>query len=171
MGCGFAVMMVHTLRRRMFSMAPSTQDLPIRPGIQYRPVPIPNRTAAASTMRISLTISALPISMEVYLAGSAPRCRCRRWKHRYQTRWQRPVRAGTPRTPDPTWHRRSGTPEGYSHSQQDTKKGECKGGVDRPAHALDAQKDKSPSTTSTKVDDPHKAAHVDAGEQVCQQNR
>ena len=54
------------------------------------------------------------------------------------------------------------TPEGYSHSQPDTKKGERKGGVDRPAHALDAQKDKAQHHQHD-VDDPHKAAHVDAG--------
>ena len=51
----------------------------------------------------------------------------RRWKHRYQTRWQRPVRAGTPRTPDPAMASPlRDTPEGYSHSQQDTKKESAK---------------------------------------------
>ena len=128
MGCGFAVIMVHTLRRRMFSMAPSTtKDLPIRPRIQYRPVPIPNRTAAASTMRISLTISALPISMEVYLARISA------------TMSVPPVEApmsntmAAPSAGRNTANTRSSmasplrdTPEGYSHSQPDTKKESAK---------------------------------------------
>ena len=48
-------------------------------------------------------------------------------------------------------------------------KGECEGGVDRPAHALDAQKEKA-QHHQHQVDDPHKAANIDPGEQVCQQD-
>ena len=49
------------------------------------------------------------------------------------------------------------------------KKGQRKGRIDRPAHGLDAQKDEA-QHHQNQVDDPHKAAHVDLREQVCQQN-
>ena len=48
-------------------------------------------------------------------------------------------------------------------------KGQCEGRIDRPAHGLDAQKDEA-QHHQNQVDDPHKAAHVDLREQVCQQN-
>ena len=48
-------------------------------------------------------------------------------------------------------------------------KGQRKGRIDRPAHGPDAQKDEA-QHHQDQVDDPHKAAHVDPGEQVCQQN-
>ena len=128
MGWGLDVMMVHTLRRRMFSMAPSTTKLlPIRPRMQYRPVPMPKRQAAASTMRMSLAIRALPISIEVYLA----RIRA--------TMSVPPVDApmsntmAAPSAGRNTANTRSSmasplmdTPEGYSHSHIDTKKDRAK---------------------------------------------
>ena len=83
--------------------------------------------AAASTMRISLTISALPISMEVYLARISA------------TMSVPPVDApmsntmAAPSAGRNTANTRSSmasplmdTPEGYSHSQQDTKKESAK---------------------------------------------